>query len=166
MSKGNKFKAKGTREQRRQRELLQARGYKVETLAEGGIYDLGDLRISIGMWDLIVECKDSAALNIHDTVVNANRKAAASPSNAVVWWKRTKKVPGNKIRTQVGKPIVCMNEDLFIELLGYARTIWNRGDWNNDPGKMDNQDSDQGVRNHGTGGDRREHHGQGIASER
>ena len=122
MSKGNKFKAKGTKEQRRQREMLRARGYKVETLAEGGMYDEGDLRLFINQWELTIECKDSAALNIHDTVVKANRKAPLG--TAVVWWKRTKKVPGNKIRTQVGRPIVCMSEELFLEFLGYARAAW------------------------------------------
>jgi hypothetical protein len=127
VSKGNKFKAKGTREQRRQRELLKVRGYNVETLAEGGMYDEGDLRLFIDKWVLTIECKDSAALNIHDTVVKANTKSKHGSyprSDAVVWWKRTKKEPGNKIRTQVGKPIVCMSEDLFLEFLGYARAAW------------------------------------------
>ncbi len=124
MSKGNKFKAKGTREQRRQRGVLKERGYAVETLAEGGIYDEGDLRLFIGDWELTIECKDSAALNIHDTVVKANRKVAHRTSDAVVWWKRTKKEPGNKIRTQVGRPIVCISEELWFEFLGYARAAW------------------------------------------
>ncbi len=120
MSKGNKYKAKGTKEQRRQREMLRARGYKVETLAEGGIYDEGDLRLFIDGWELTIECKDSAALNIHDIVVKANHKAGGP---AVAWWKRTKKVPGNKIRTQVGRPIVCMSEELFLEFLEYVRAV-------------------------------------------
>jgi hypothetical protein len=122
VGKGNKQKAKGTREERRQKTLLESHGFDVIRLVEGGIYDEGDLRLTTGNWELTIESKDSAALNIHETVMKANRKAVVGP--AVVWWKRTKQQPGKKIRTQVGKPIVCMSEELFIEFLGYARSVW------------------------------------------
>lgn len=117
MSKGNRFKAKGTREQRRQRKLLQAHGHDVTVWAEEGVNDKGDLLVTIGDWSVTIECKDNAALNAHGIVQKANNKA---PGDAVLWWKRTEKKEGATNRTQVGKPIVCMTEELFMELLWFV----------------------------------------------
>ena len=122
MSKGNKSKAKGTREQRRQREMLQAAGFEVRVWAEEGIYDKGDLLLTIEGWKSVtIECKDAAALKAHGIVVKANRKA---PGDAVLWWKRTERKEDAKRRTQVGKPIVCMTEEFFMELL--SEVAWPR----------------------------------------
>jgi len=122
MSKGNKSKAKGTREQRRQREMLQAAGFEVRVWAEEGIYDKGDLLLTIGDWSVTIECKDNASLNAHGIVEKANRKA---PGDAVLWWKRTERKEDAERRTQVGKPIVCMTEEFFMELLNnVVDTVW------------------------------------------
>ncbi len=86
------------------------------TWAEEGIHDKGDLYLTIGGWAVTIECKDAAALNAHGKVQKANRKA---PGDAVLWWKRTERKEGSERRTQVGKPIVCMTEDLFFEFLSY-----------------------------------------------
>ena len=118
MSKGNRFKAKGTREQRRQKTILTNAGFDVTVWAEEGVNDKGDLLLTIGDWSVTIECKDNAALNAHGIVTKANRKA---PGDAVLWWKRTEKKEGATNRTQVGKPIVCMPEAVFIELLGYVK---------------------------------------------
>ena len=124
MSKGNRFKAKGTREQRRQREMLEHAGFGVTVWAEEGINDKGDLLLTIGDWSVTIECKDNAALNAHGIVEKANRKA---PGDAVLWWKRTEKKEGATNRTQVGKPIVCIPEKVWMELLGYVRELETGG---------------------------------------
>ena len=87
------------------------------TVAEEGINDKGDLYLTIGKFSLTIECKDSAQLNAHGIVQKANRKA---PGDAVLWWKRTERKEGSERRTQVGKPIVCMTEEFFMELLSYV----------------------------------------------
>ncbi len=120
MSDVSKSKAQGTTEQRRQRKLLQASNYEVEVWAEEGINDKGDLHLTIGSWSATIESKDAGALNAHGIVEKANRKA---PGNAVLWWKRKERKEGAKRRTQLGKRIVCMTEELFMELLGYVREI-------------------------------------------
>lgn len=93
--------------------------------AEEAINDKGDLLLTIGDWSVTIECKDAAALNAHGMVQKANRKA---PGDAVCWWKRTERKEGNKIRTQVGEPIVCLPEKVWMELLGYVREVENP-DW-------------------------------------
>ena len=118
MSSGSKSKAQGTTEQRRQRKLLQAPNYEGVVWAEEGVNDKGDLYLTIGGWSVTIESKDAGALNSHGIVEKANRKA---PGNAVLWWKRKERKEGAKRRTQVGKPIVCMTEELFMELLGYVK---------------------------------------------
>ncbi len=97
--------------------MLQAAGYDVLVWAEEAVNDKGDLYLTIGGFTLTIECKDAGALNAHGIVEKANRKA---PGDAVLWWKRKERKEGAKIRTQVGKPIVCMTEELFMELLGYV----------------------------------------------
>ena len=124
MSAGNKSKAKGTREQRRQREMLQAAGYEVMVWAEEGINDKGDLLLTIGDWEVTIECKDAAALNAHGIVEKANRKA---PGDAVLWWKRTEQKEGSERRTQVAKPIVCIPEKVWMGLLDYVRELETGG---------------------------------------
>jgi len=120
MSKGNKHKAKGTTEERRQKTMLEAGRFDVLRLVEGGIYDQGDLYLTIGGWGLTIESKNNAQLNAHSIVQKANKKANGP---AVLWWKRTERKAGSQRRTQVGKPIVCMEEELFIELLEYVRSV-------------------------------------------
>lgn len=90
------------------------------TWAEEGIHDKGDLLLTIGDWSVTIECKDSAQLNAHGIVQKANRKA---PGDAVLWWKRTERKEGAERRTQVGKPIVCMTEEFFTELLEYIKVV-------------------------------------------
>lgn len=111
----NKPRNKGTREQRRQRQLLEANGFGVTVLAERGIYDEGDLAFELPLFGrIVVECKDRAQIPLHATLAKAQRKAGG---DAVVWWKRTEKKDGNERRTQVGRPLVAMDEDLFLALL-------------------------------------------------
>ena len=88
------------------------------TWAEEGINDKGDLLLTIGGFQLTIECKDSAQLNAHGIVQKAIRKAPNG--KALLWWKRTERKEGSERRTQVGKPIVCMTEEVFFELLSYV----------------------------------------------
>ena len=100
--------------------MLRQAGFNVETWAEEGINDKGDLYLTIGGFALTIESKDNAALNAHGIVKKANTKA---PGDAVLWWKRTEIKEGAERRTQVGKPIVCMTEEFFIELMEYVELV-------------------------------------------
>ncbi len=100
--------------------MLQAAGHDVSVWAEEGVNDKGDLLLTIGNWSVTIECKDIAAGNAHGIVTKANRKA---PGDAVLWWKRTERKEDSKIRTQVGKPIVCIPEQVWMELLSYVRQV-------------------------------------------
>ena len=116
----NKPRIKGTREERRQRELCQAHRLKVRRLAEEGIKDRGDFVIDVPLFgELVVESKDRAQLSLHQVLAKANVKAR--PADAVVWWKRTERKEGNARRTQVGGPLVAMSEGLFLALLDELR---------------------------------------------
>lgn len=119
MSKGNKHKKQGTTEERRQLNLLRHAGFPGQRLAEGGSNDEGDLKIEVGTTHIIVESKHRDRLPIHEAVQKAEAKAF--PYESVIWWKRTTLKKGNKQRSQVGEPIVCMSEGFFLELLWALR---------------------------------------------
>ena len=118
MSKGNKNKKQGTTEEKRQRDALLIYGFKVDRLAEEGIYDKGDYVVRLPL-DVIGESKHAGALNIHEVVAKAKKKAGEGVFS-FVWWKRSKRKGENKNRSMVGKPIVCMDEDVFIAILAWA----------------------------------------------
>jgi len=120
----NKPKAQGSKEEKRQRDVLLGYGFKVDRLAEEGMYDKGDyiVRIPTGGGDIIGESKHMTAMNIHEAVAKAKRKADGHIS--FVWWKRSKRKGENKNRSMVGKPIVCMSEEDFIALL--SEVAWPR----------------------------------------
>lgn len=90
-------------------------GLIAERLAEGGANDLGDVRIYAEQ-EWVVEAKDRMALNIHDALDKAIRKAGTP--RAVVYWRRMARKAGNQRRHQVGQPVVAMTLEAFLELLG------------------------------------------------
>lgn len=95
-------------------------GLAASRIAEGGIYDRGDIEIwgdsKLGGGYWIVEAKDRANLNIHLALSKARLKAHRLES--VVAWKRRIRKGQNVNRTQDGEPIVAMTLDLFLELIG------------------------------------------------
>lgn len=89
----------------------------VKVLAEGGIYDEGDLEV----WDSdgrrwVLECRNRGAMNVHGALAAARVKAAGSGLVAVVW-KRLRRKPGAKRRTQAGPPVVVLPLETFLSLL-------------------------------------------------
>lgn len=92
-------------------------GLYAERLAEGGSKDRGDVRvITEDDREFIIESKDRQALNIHQALDKALRKAG-TPRAAVVW-RRMVRRNGNERRIQDGPVVVAMTLDAFLELLG------------------------------------------------
>ena len=89
-----------------------------ERLAEGGMHDLGDIRIPRDTDDFIIEAKHRDRLKVHEEVQNARIKARRGGAYSAVIWKRTTKKAGNDKRSQVGVPIVCMDIETFMLLIG------------------------------------------------
>lgn len=113
----NKPKNQGTAWESAIVAAAQAFGIPAERIAEGGVNDLGDVRILTDdgtVW--IVEAKHRNALNIHDTLNKAIAKSGTR--NTAVIWKRSVRKKGNKRRTQVGVPVVAMEVETFLRLLG------------------------------------------------
>lgn len=113
---GNKPKAQGTAWESATVAASQAFGLEAERLAEGGMNDLGDVRIYTPAGDWIIEAKHRTALNIHETLEKAIRKSGTP--NTAVHWKRSARKKGNTNRTQVGVPIVAITYERFLELIG------------------------------------------------
>ena len=68
-----------------------------------------------------MEAKNRQALNLHQTVAKAKRKAGKYP--VVVAWKKLKKQKGQQRRSADGEPVVyCMDEKTFFALLEGRRT--------------------------------------------
>lgn len=88
-------------------------------IAEGGIADLGDVELELyrlGHLPLVIEAKHRQALNLHQTVAKANRKAGLSRS--VVFWKKLTRKAGAERRTPDGvAEVVAMDVDTFLWLL-------------------------------------------------
>lgn len=93
-------------------------GLVAERIAEGGAYDVGDVRI-YAEHEWVIEAKDRMALNIHQALAKARSKAGGLPT-AVVWRKTVRK-DGNTNRTQDGPIVVALALEDFLELLGGAR---------------------------------------------
>lgn len=89
-------------------------GLVAERIAEGGAYDVGDVRI-YGEQEWVVECKDRERLNVHQALAKSRMKAGGLPT-AVIWRRMTRK-PGNTNRTQDGPIVVALALDDFLELL-------------------------------------------------
>jgi Holliday junction resolvase len=111
----NPNKQQGTAWERAAKHTLETAGWTVTRLAEGGIYDAGDLHATDptgGLW--IVECKHRERLNLTQAVAHARSKALREfPDAAVaVWWKRTVKQPGNTRRTADGEPSIVASAPL------------------------------------------------------
>ena len=85
----------------------------------------GEILFSVGNGSatLTIQREVSAQLNAHATLAKALNKAGHD--DVVLWWKRTERKPGAQRRTQVGKPIVVMSEDLFLDVL---RELRDRGE--------------------------------------
>lgn len=110
----SKSKQQGTAYETEIVRMLQSNGLTAERLAEGGLNDLGD--VMLRSFDIVIEAKDRAALNVHETLVKAERKTAGMFLTVLFWKRRTRK-NGNTNRTQVGEPVVVMSAESFLELL-------------------------------------------------
>jgi hypothetical protein len=92
----------------------QQAGLIAERLAEGGSYDLGDVRIYTDV-EWVIECKDRMALNVPQALEKALLKSGTR-NTALVWRKMTRK-NGNQNRTQDGPVIVALTLSRYLELL-------------------------------------------------
>lgn len=96
-----------------------SRPFFAQRIAEGGIADRGDIDLDLGADDrlpLVIEAKHRQALNLHQTVAKANRKAGLSRS--VVFWKKLTRKAGAERRTADGvAEVVAMDVDTFLWLL-------------------------------------------------
>ena len=108
----------GTAHETRIVRAAQNAGLVAERIAEGGVHDLGDVRIFADQ-EWIIECKDRERLNVHQTLEKAQAKAG-TPWVAVVWRRMTRKA-GNERRTQDGPIVVAVDLERFLELLGGER---------------------------------------------
>ncbi len=95
--------------------------YKAERLAEGGIKDIGDIKLKLknGMIpykDFVIEAKARQALNVHQTLHKAKNKADGYP--VILAWKKLVKQEGNQRRTSDGESVVyILDEDTLKDLL-------------------------------------------------
>src|SRR5690606_3625808 len=106
----------GTKFESRIVRACQDAGLIAERLAEGGIADLGDIRITLqDDREFVLEAKDRMQMNVHQAVDKAQRKAGTLRAGVV--WRRMHRKPGNQIRTQDGPVIVAVTLDTFLELL-------------------------------------------------
>lgn len=104
----------GTKHETRIVNAAQDAGLIAERIAEGGQYDIGDVRI----WaedEWILEAKDRERLNVHQALENAQLKSGTTRT-AVVWRRMVRK-PGNTNRTQDGPIVVALDLDSFLRLL-------------------------------------------------
>ena len=63
-----------------------------------------------------LEAKNRQALNLHQTLAKAKRKAGKYP--VIIAWKKLKKQKGQQRRSADGEPVVyCMDEKTFFALL-------------------------------------------------
>ena len=114
----NKPKRQGTRFETAIVDIANSFGFEAERLAEGGMHDLGDVRILGHTDDWIIEAKHRERLKIHEEVQKARGKARNGGAWSAVIWKRSTRKKGNKQRSQVGVPIVCMDVETFFNLIG------------------------------------------------
>jgi len=112
----NKPKRQGTAWESTVVTLANTFGLEAERIAEGGSNDLGDVYIYTDDQTWVVEAKHRDRLNIHETVHKARQKAKPYP--AVVWWKRSTRKAGNDRRSMVGVPVVAMDIETFLKLIG------------------------------------------------
>lgn len=89
-------------------------GLIAERLAEGGLHDLGDVRILADHY-WIGEVKDRERLNIHRELEKALAKSG-TPDTFLVW-RRLYRKAGNQRRTQDGPVVVALTLGRFLELL-------------------------------------------------
>lgn len=107
----SKNKAQGTRHESWVRDQLKDLGLYARRLAEGGVYDEGDVEVLIDGVRWIVEAKATQALNVQKTLAKARTKARVfGPDTPVaVVWKRLVKVPGKQTRQPVdGERVVVI----------------------------------------------------------
>ena len=92
----------------------QHHGLIAERLAEGAVYDRGDIRILTDR-EWVGEVKDRMSLNLPAALEKAIGKSG-SADTFVVWRKMVRR-NGNTNRTQDGPVVVAMTLDRFLELL-------------------------------------------------
>lgn len=112
----NSSKDQGTKYETEIVRMFQDAGLHAQRIAEGGANDIGDVYCED--YDLVIEAKDRASLNIHEAVVKAQMKAGGRV--VALFWKRRVRVNGNRNRTQPGPPVVVMSQESFLELVGLA----------------------------------------------
>lgn len=105
----SRSKQQGTAWERDAKTVLEAAGWTVTRLAEGGIHDLGDLHaIDINGRPWVVECKWRERLQPHQALRVARVKTAELEVATALWWKRTVQKPGNTRRSADGEPSVVV----------------------------------------------------------
>lgn len=114
----NKNKAQGTAFETWTRRALNAIGIEARRLAEGGVYDEGDVEANLEpdqRW--VLECKARSSLNIQETLGKARRKADGHP--VILVWKRLVRVPGKKNRQPVAgeRVVVVLAWEDFVRLI-------------------------------------------------
>ena len=110
----SKPKAQGTRQETAVVNAALDAGLMAERLAEGGMNDLGDIRISTD-YHWIGEVKDRERLNVHKELEKALEKSG-TPDTFLVW-RRLYRKKGNQRRTQDGPVVVALTLERFLELL-------------------------------------------------
>lgn len=114
----SKNKAQGTAFETWICKALNSLGITANRLAEGGMYDEGDVAAHLSedaRW--IIECKATANLNIQKILGKARRKANGAP--VILVWKRLVKTSTSKTRQPVDgeRIVVCLSWEDFVRLL-------------------------------------------------
>jgi hypothetical protein len=100
--------------------------YKAERLAEGGIKDIGDVKLKlknglIPFKDFVIEAKARQNLNVHQTLAKSKKKAGNYP--VILAWKKLIKQEGNSRRTSDGESVVyIIDEETLKDLLENYKT--------------------------------------------
>ncbi len=112
-------KVLGTRQETATVHKAHDHGLIAERIAEGGVYDRGDIIIYTDH-EWVGEVKDHMQLNIHQTLEKALIKS--DTPNTFVVWRRMARTPGHTNRHQTGPTIVALTLDRFLELLKETTT--------------------------------------------
>jgi len=113
----------GTRWESKIVEIAESKGFKAIRLAKMGFKDVGDvLLISPDGDHYIIEAKWRERLNVHETLGTQVQKVAKADlpwliRHGAVWWKRSRRKPGNESRSPAGPPVVCLTIDDYLDLL-------------------------------------------------
>ena len=117
-------KAQGTAFETWLVEDLKERGWSANRIAEGGIFDIGDVEArDWAGWNWIFEAKARERLNIPREVAKAKAKVGTAATSVLVWKRLAKRKSENGPRQPDGaRVIVAMDWDTFTSILGGVRS--------------------------------------------